>query len=65
MYSGGGVFIEKYFEDENNDVWVESGYTSYFLLTFLFCIDPKHSNEGLLKQSGTIGGRGSKSFLND
>ena len=39
MYSG-GVFIEKYFEDENNDVWVESGYTSYFLLTFLLCIDP-------------------------
>lgn len=64
MYSG-GVFIEKYFEDENNDVWVESGYTSYFLLTFLFCIDPKHSNESLLKQSGTTGGRGSKSFLSD
>lgn len=46
-----GVFIEKYFKDENIVMFVsERGYISYFLLVFPFGVDPKHPNKGLLRQ---------------
>lgn len=57
-----GVLTEKYAEDENIVLCLKSLHI-IFSAHSLFPCQPKAPNKGLLKQSGTTGGKATKSFF--